>query len=66
MCSLQGFVILVQSAHDGLPTTTSVFKLFALSGQLLPDILSLKNVLEWWEKKKNGQLQRKIVVVEIC
>lgn len=46
MCSLQGFVILVQSAHDGLPTTTSIFKLFALGGQLFPDILSLKNVLE--------------------
>lgn len=59
MCSLQGLVLFVKSAHDGLPSTASFFKLFALSRQLFPDILPLKNVLERQKKEK-------IVVMDMC
>lgn len=45
VCSLQGIFILVETTHNGFPTRTYVFKFFALMRQLLPDVLSLENVL---------------------
>lgn len=38
--------VFVEAGHDGLPNAAGLFKLFALSGQLLPDVFPLENVLE--------------------
>ena len=46
VCSPQGVVLVVESLHDDLPARTNVLKLFALVRQLLPDVLSLENVLK--------------------
>lgn len=52
--SVQGVLVLVETLHYGFPVVADACELLALVGKLIPDVLSLEDVLIGRQTKTKG------------